>query len=181
MLFIATECAICRHFGKQAFQRDARAAGNAEGTRDFTFSGFSLRRTEKIENLLLAWQAAIGGGLRCARFAGHLLASWFLFQALAFASFLAEPGDDVAFLAGVAVARFADFDGAEDDVVEPLFDDFAAVALVVFGLGAALAFFDFLPPPLATRSARSATASSIVNAAASFDFGTVALTLSCVT
>ena len=35
-----TECAICRHFGKQAFQRDARAAGNAEGTRDFAFSGF---------------------------------------------------------------------------------------------------------------------------------------------
>ena len=181
MFFIAAERAVSCHFCQQAFQRDARPAGDAEGTRDFALSGFALRRIEEIEDLLLAWKAAIGGIPRWVRFAGHRRASWFLYQTLAFASFLAEAGAGVAFLAAGAVAGFADFFGAEGEVLEALFDDFAAVALAAFGFGAALAFFDFLPPPFATRSARSVTASSIVSAVASLDFGTVALTLLCVT
>ena len=135
MLFIAAERAVFRHFGQQAFQRDARAAGDAEGARDFALSGFALRRIQEIEDLLFAWKAAIGGSSRWLRFAGHRRASWFLYQTLAFASFLAEAGAGVAFFAAGVVAGFADFFGAEDEVLEALLDDFAGVALVAFGFG----------------------------------------------
>src|SRR5262249_26370342 len=99
------------------------------------------------------------------------------YQALALASFFTGAAAFAVFLAAAGFLVSAGFFAAAGAAVAA-FSGFAAFA--AFGF-APRSGFGFLPPPLATRSARSDTASSIVSDAGSFARGTVALTLLCVT
>ena len=178
LLAVAGERAVAGHVGEQALQRNARAALDAEGARDLALS--RLRRGSRRNERISSRVGSRVGRARALRLLGAGRRGGLAFHfRLDFSSRGGceerRPGSIRVGGSFLPCGGFLGGGLLRGGGLRRL--SASASSVFALRLRGGLAAPGFLPPPLASRSARRRTASSTVSVAGSVPFGTVALTL----